>query len=66
MTEALTIKSWAEADRPREAVKARQKHASDELIALLLTIGKQGGNSGGTERILGTTANDLPALPGYQ
>lgn len=67
-TQKLSITAWAEADRPREKLQTRGKHAlSDaELIAILLGSGSS-GPEGDTavslaQKILKSVGNDLNEL----
>jgi len=65
MTEALSIKSWAEADRPREKLLKQGKNTltDSELLALLIRSGSREETAVAlARRILGTTSNDLTAL----
>src|SRR4051812_38228845 len=65
MDSHLTIKSWAEEDRPREKLLLRGKHSltDAELIAILIGT----GNSGETavdlsRRLLSEVSHDLSQL----
>src|SRR5690349_12224870 len=63
--EHLTIKSWAEEDRPREKLMLKGKHAlSDaELIAILIGSGnKEESAVELSKRILGKVENNLNEL----
>lgn len=63
--EKLGIKSWAEADRPREKLLLNgRRHLTDaELIAILISSGNKTETAVDlSRRILGTYNNDLDAL----
>ncbi len=63
--EKLTIKSWAEADRPREKMleKGRQALSDTELIAILIGSGNKEMTAVElSKQILKSTGNDLAAL----
>jgi DNA repair protein RadC len=63
--ENLTIKTWAEDDRPREKllVKGRQVLSEAELIAILIGSGNREETAVGlAQRILSGSANDLRNL----
>ena len=66
--ERLTIKSWAEADRPREKflIKGRSSLSDAELLAILIGSGNR--NESAVElgrRILDAAGNDLHRLGRY-
>jgi len=63
--EKLTIKSWAEADRPREKMleKGRQALSDTELIAILIGSGSRELTAVElSKQILKSTGNDLESL----
>jgi DNA repair protein RadC len=65
MTEALNIKAWAEADRPREKLLQQGKHSLTdcELLAILIRSGSRQETAVElSRRILNASANDLSEL----
>jgi DNA repair protein RadC len=61
--ENLTIKTWAEDDRPREKLLEKGRHVLSELIAILIGSGNREETAVGlAQRILSGSGNDLRNL----
>ena len=68
MEDNLTIKSWAEADRPREKLleKGRQTLSDAELIAILIGSGSKNETALAlAQRMLSAAGNSLPELSNW-